>query len=136
LLVAVGHDAATLLKKVLDDSKAGADKEMPPVEIRLALAKLVKFAGEMTKNHAPQGAQMRMAMLASAMEKAGDKDHVTITASPIPNGVRVRVEMEEGLLKAIASVAQMAASMGMQPPPGPPGTPPPVEPPSGSPPPD
>jgi hypothetical protein len=136
LLVAVGRDAAKLLKKVLDDSKAGADKELPPVEIRLAVAKLTKFAGEMVKNHAPQGAQMRLAMLVSAMEKAGDKDHVTITASPIPNGVRVRVEMEEGLLKAIASVAQMAASMGMQPPPGPPGAPPPVEPPFGSPPPD
>jgi hypothetical protein len=133
VLVAVGRDAAKTLKKVIDGSKAGADKELPPLEIKLAIAKLAKFGAELSKTNAPADAQMRMAMMASALEKAGEKDHLTITGSAIPQGVRLRIEMEDGLLKATASVAQMIASMGMNPQ-GPPGMPPPVVPPPDSPP--
>ena len=115
LLVAAGHDAVKTLKKVLDASKAGADKEVPPLEIKLAVGKIAKFATEMAKDNAPPEAQMKMSMLTSVLVKAGDKDHVTITASPISQGVRVRVEMEEGLVKAIASMGQMMGPMGAMP---------------------
>ena len=116
LLVAVGHDALKTLKKVIDDSKAGADKEIPPLEIKVAIGKIAKFAAEIAKNFPAPETQMRTAMLAGALEKAGDKDHVVITASPISQGVRVRVEMEEGLVKAIASMGQMMGPMGAMPP--------------------
>jgi hypothetical protein len=64
-------------------------------------------------------------MVASALEKAGDKDHVIITATPISQGVHVRVEIEEGLLKAMAMMGQMVMPMGTMPPSGPSSLPPP-----------
>ena len=42
------------------------------------------------------------------LKKAGDKDHVVITANPVSQGVRVRVELEEGLLKVLARWARLA----------------------------
>ena len=52
-------------------------------------------------------------MLAGMLAKAGSKDHVTVTAQPIAQGVRLRLELEEGLLKALGSMSQM---MGGTPP--------------------
>ena len=60
-------------------------------------------------------------MAAAVLEKAGDKDHVTVTAKPIAQGVRVRLEVEEGLLKVLGSMGGMMAPGGMPPGAMPPG---------------
>ena len=122
VMLGVGRNAAKTLKKVLDQSKAAADKEVPPLQIKLAVGKIVKFLAEVAPD---ENTKMKVAMLAGALEKVGDKDHVTVTNTPISQGVRMRVEMEEGLLKAMASMGQMAMSMGAMPPGGPPAPPPP-----------
>ena len=90
-------------------SKAGADKEVPPLRSKLALGKIAKFVAAVADNDM---VKMQAAVLAGVVSRAGDKDHVIITASPIPQGVRVRLELEEGLLKALASMGQMLAPMG------------------------
>ncbi len=76
-------------------------------------------------------------MLAAALEQAGEKDHVQITATPIARGVRVRLELEEGLLKAICSMGKGLGGMppGMMMPPGGPSGPKPPPPPPPPPPP-
>jgi hypothetical protein len=113
LLVAAGRDAAKTLKKVIDQSKAGANKESLPFEMKASVSRIVKFLAAVAED---DGAKMKMAMAAGIVGQAGDKDHVVVTGSPIPQGMRVRVEIEEGLLKALASMAQMA--VGVPPPPG------------------
>jgi len=92
------------------------------LQIKLAVGKIVKFLAEVAPD---ENTKMKVAMLAGALEKVGDKDHVTVTNTPISQGVRMRVEMEEGLLKAMASMGQMAMPMGAMPPGGPPAPPPP-----------
>ena len=81
------------------------------MQIRLAVAPIAKFVAEVGDD--PQ-VKSDAAMLAAIVAKAGSKDHVTVTAQPIAQGVRVRLEVEEGLLKAIGSMSRM---MG-----GPPGS--------------
>jgi hypothetical protein len=122
-MMAAGRDAAKTLKKVLDQSKA-ATEESPAFEIKLALGKIAKFAAASAED---EQTKLMAAMLAAALEKAGDKDHATITASPVSQGVRVRVEIEEGLFKAMAAMGQQAMGkfMGAVPPGGPPVPPPP-----------
>jgi len=104
LLVAVGRDAAKTLKDVLSQSKANLDKEMLPVQISISIGQIVKFAASVAEE---DDAKAQAAMLANALEKSEGKDHVTFTTKPITNGVRARLEVEEGLLKLIGSMGQM-----------------------------
>jgi hypothetical protein len=113
-VVALGRDAIKTLKTSIGKLKNGA-KEMPPFQITIAAAPLAKFIAEVDED--PQS-KATAAVLAGMLAQAGDKDHVTITAHPITDGVRLRLELEQGLLKAIGSMSQMMGAMGV-PSPGP-----------------
>ncbi len=104
LLVAAGHDPAKTLKKVIDRSKAAAGKEVPPLRITLAAASIAKFVAEVAPD---EEVKAKAAMVAGFLQTAGKKDHVTITVNPISQGVRVRLEFEEGLLKVLGSLPPM-----------------------------
>ena len=47
-----------------------------------------------------------------ALKQVGDKDHVRIQGLPIDNGFTYRVEMEEGVLRAIGEAVKMANAGG------------------------
>jgi hypothetical protein len=113
--VAVGRDAAKTLKDVLSQSKADADKTVLPLKVSFAVGKIAKFVAEIADE---DEVKSQAAGLAEAMEKADGKDHVTLTSTPIAHGFRVRLEVEEGLLKLLGSMGQM---MGPQGPDGAPG---------------
>jgi hypothetical protein len=53
------------------------------------------------------------AMLSKMLESAPGKDHVKITATPIPNGIQVRLQVEEGILKAAGIVPMMMGGPAM-----------------------
>ncbi len=104
LLVAAGRDAAKTLKKVLDESKVAAGKEVMPLRIVVAPKPVAKLIAQTAED---EQAAAAAAGLAEALADAGSKDHVTFTAQPVAQGVRLRLEVEEGLLKALATTAQM-----------------------------
>jgi hypothetical protein len=110
--MAAGRDAAKMLKKFLDQSKAAAGNEVPPWEVKLAIGKIAKFMVGFAKNEGPPNASGRAAMLLKALKQAGDKDHIIVTGSPIAQGTRMRVEIEEGLIKGLASIGPMMMPMG------------------------
>jgi hypothetical protein len=110
--VAVGKNAAETLKKVLDQSKSAAYKEVPAFELKASATKIAKFIVELAKANPDPSVSMQAIMFASTVEKAGDKDHVILTSSPIPQGMRMRVELEEGLLQAVSSVVPMLMPVG------------------------
>jgi hypothetical protein len=122
VLLAVGRDAAKTLKQVIDGSKAAAGKEVPPMRLTIAATPIAKFAAKAADLE--DNVKATAAMLVGALEKAGGKDHITITATPIAKGIRVRLEVEEGLLKLLGS---MGAMMGPGAPGGPGGDAPPGE---------
>jgi len=111
-LAAVGHDAVESLKKAIDRCKAAKEVEVPPLKISISVLATAKFLAEAgddleTKSNA--------AMVAGLLTPAGEKDHVVITASPIRQGLRLRIEAEDGLLKAVGSLSRMLTPGGGMP---------------------
>jgi hypothetical protein len=103
--VALGPDALGNMKQVIDKSAAGAATDLPPMQIELALAPLMKFASE------EEGSEPMLAMLAKELADGG-KDLILITQNQVPGGVRVRFEAQEGILKLIGAQAKQAAAAG------------------------
>ncbi|MEN6450935.1 MAG: hypothetical protein ABFC96_10625 [Thermoguttaceae bacterium] len=116
LLLAAGRDAAGKLKQAIKRSKAAAGKEAPPMHGSLSVGALARFVAangksDIDKKHA--------GMAAASLKEAGGKDHLLITVEPVDKGARLRIEAEEGLIKAVGAAAKNAP-MGM-PAGGPPG---------------
>jgi hypothetical protein len=110
--VAVGRDAAKMLKEVIDKSQASPGKEIPPSQVIVSALAIARFVAEAAEDDEVKGpAQAAVGLL----EKAEGKDHLTITGTTIPNGARVRFELEEGFLKMIGGAADMLGGLGMAP---------------------
>ncbi len=91
----IGRDATTNLKTAIAESAKNAGSKLPPAEIAVSLKPLAEFIGAVGKPHERPKAKV----VAEVLEKMVGKDHVRLVAKPIPNGVRVQVEMEEGVLR-------------------------------------
>ncbi|MBN2475157.1 MAG: hypothetical protein JXB62_11150 [Pirellulales bacterium] len=113
--LAVGADAAATLKQVIDKSASEAGKQIPPMRLSIAAGPIAQFVAAVA-----EGSDKEIpTMIAGILSQVGDKDHVTLTTTGIPNGASTRLELEEGLLKAIGQAIQKAAMGGG--PGGPPG---------------
>jgi hypothetical protein len=100
VLLSVGRDAGKTLKKAIDSSKSASDKEVSPLEIRVSVKPIAKFLAEVSED---EQVKAMAAKVAEALDKVGDKDHVTVTTHAIPQGVRLRLEVEQGLLKVLGT---------------------------------
>jgi hypothetical protein len=107
LYLAVGRDAAGSLKQAIDRKAEGT--ALPPVELSVALGPIVRFVASVAEGNEKQTAQM----IGKIIEGAPGKDHLKITATPISNGVKVRLEAEEGVLKAAGIVPMMMGGPAM-----------------------
>jgi hypothetical protein len=108
VVFAGGRDALKTLQKALDQSQVDADKEVPPVRITVSPGKIAKFVAAVAED---ENVKERAANMSEALAKAGPNDRVVLTAGPIPQGVRVRLELEDGLLKALAEMGIKALPM-------------------------
>ncbi len=89
--VALGEAGADTLKELIDSSAVTPEK-LSPMTVSLALAPLLKFASNQSGN--PLAAMMAQGLTAG-------KDRVKLTLEPIDNGVRYRIEGEEGINKLL-----------------------------------
>lgn len=108
LLLAAGRDAADTLKKGIDGLASAAGKEVPAMQITLAAKPIAQFVAQVGND---EQTKATASMLAGLLERAGEKDHITLTTSPISQGVRVRLEVEEGLLQVLGSLSQAMGGM-------------------------
>ena len=105
-MVAVGPKGIDTLKTVLTNSaKRSNDSTLPPMQLTVSLAPIMKFASEQSD------ADPNTGMLAKALKESG-KDRITFTQTPISNGARLRLEVEEGVLKIIGVAAKLAQKRG------------------------
>lgn len=102
--VAVGDKAIDTIKQVIDKSAETPDEKLPPMVMSLALAPVLKFASSQDGN--------KNAALMAQVLKEGGKDHIKLTVEPIDNGVRYRVEAEEGINKLLGSQMGQSVSGG------------------------
>lgn len=110
ILVGVGRNAAKTLKSGISQLKKNAGKEVSPMQLKLAVVPIAKFIGE---NAEDAQVKATASMVAGMLENVGDKGHIVVTGSPVANGVRIRIELEEGLLKSLGALTQMMGALPM-----------------------
>lgn len=102
--VALGEDGLDTIKQVMDGSAETPEEKLPEMMASLALAPVLKLA-------ATRGNNPMAALMAENLKLTG-KDHVKITVAPVDNGVRYRIEGEEGINKLLGLSLGNAARMG------------------------
>lgn len=98
--VAFGKDSTQLLKSVLAASASGSGKALPPSQLRVSLTPILTFVAA-----AAESKPEIQAALDAVKQHAGN-DTISITATPMKNGATVRLEVQEGVLKAIGGAVQ------------------------------
>ena len=121
--IAAGKGSLELVKSIIDRSAAEPNKAVPPVQLSVALTPIADFIGSVAEKSADH-----VEMIKQVLSQSPGKDHVTVNAKMISNGISYRFLVEEGVLKAIGAAAMASHGGGphggMQPPPhanGPPG---------------
>ena len=105
MYLAAGKDPQAALKQVIDKSQSDGPQSVPPAELSLSVRSLAQFlavAGD-------EQVQMPATMLSGTLANSAGKDHLRITVEPIERGARLRYEVEEGLLKALATLSKAMA---------------------------
>lgn len=97
--VAFGKDAAGLLKSVLAASSADRGKQLPPSQLRVALTPVLAFVAAADPKPEIQAAL-------DAVKQYAGSDTISVTTTPIENGCTVRLEVHEGVLKAIGGAVK------------------------------
>jgi hypothetical protein len=91
---AAGKDAMETLKKVIDDSAAGAEKMVSPIEMVVRMKPIIDFMASVKPE------DENLARISKQFAGAGDRDRVKLTYKAIPNGASSRIEIEDGIIKA------------------------------------
>jgi hypothetical protein len=102
---AAGRDCLNAVKGVIDASGAEPQKSVPPMEMTFALKQIMDMAASVAQDNSKPMLQSIATMLA---DEAAGRDHVRIVMQAIPNGIRTRIEAEEGVLRAIGMAAIQA----------------------------
>ena len=108
LYLAAGRDASDKLKEAITKSKSEAGNAVPPMRFAVAATPIAKFVAAVGKDEAKGVATM----VAGMLEQAEGKDRITITSSPVPGGIRVRLELEQGLLAVLGALPMLLAAGG------------------------
>jgi hypothetical protein len=97
--VAIGRDNMDAINKAIDASRAEPNKEVSPFELSLSLSSIMETAA--ATNDKPEEQEVIQAIADMLENTAEGRDHIRMTGQFIPNGLRYRVEAEEGVLRAI-----------------------------------
>jgi len=97
--VSAGVDAMQSLKRALRKSAENADKNVPPV---VAVFDLGQFAE--SARHCPvEKVQAKGKRIAKQLEKADGDDRARLVVRARPNGLKARLTLQEGVLRAMAT---------------------------------
>lgn len=97
--VAFGKDSTQLLKSVLAASSSEGGKQLPPSQLRIFLTPILDFVAAADANP-----QVKVAL--DAVKQQAGNDAISVTATPLKNGCTIRLEVQEGVLKAIGGAVK------------------------------
>lgn len=107
----VGPTGAEALKKAIDTSRSRDGEEVLPFELMVSVKQVVDALAPFAND---ENAQV-FAMLGDALaEVAEGTDHLRVSARPIENGLIIRYEAEEGVLRAAGKAAMAAQQAALQ----------------------
>ncbi len=103
-----GQGSLAAVKSAIDNSTEG--KIVPSMQFSMSTTKLMKFAAAVIPDLPPEGRQVleRVAGLPG-------NDKISMTAEPIPNGSRVRIQLDEAAIKAIGVAGQAWTTLQQDP---------------------
>ena len=104
--LAIGPNAKEKLKQAIDQSKAAADQPVAPFRLSLSATAIGHVIEGVDTGDEPGPPPE----LIAALKQAGENDHVAVIAEGIANGLRIRLEVEEGFIKVIGAAATEAQS--------------------------
>ena len=97
-----GKDAEGLLKKVIDASAAAPEKSVPPMQMTIAVLPILKFYRSVDDNPMVAG-------LIASLEQSGN-DRVTILSEAAARSSTTRIEVQEGVIRAMGEGAKAAGA--------------------------
>ncbi|HBO45155.1 MAG TPA: hypothetical protein DD670_14750 [Planctomycetaceae bacterium] len=101
LYFAGGYDGRNALKRILAASRAAEGTTAPrPLECSWALTEGLRVIASLTDRSAEDAIVRDTAVL----EQSPGKDHIRLSAEPAERGIRISLELEEGVLRLIAPV--------------------------------
>ncbi len=109
--VSLGKNPSQALKNAIDKSTSGAAQKVPPAQFAVSVGQLVNFGLQFAPDPTAQA-------VAAEISKAGDKDHVRSETKASSNGGTTRIELEEGVIRAIGAGVKAQALRQMGGPPG------------------
>jgi hypothetical protein len=89
------------LKKAIADSKAGGSKKVSPGVVDVSLKPILEFASVLNPDD-----DTTAAVLAEVAKIPG-KDHIHLQVRPLTDGVSYRLELQEGVLRALGLTAKL-----------------------------
>ena len=104
--LAVGNDSLTMLKSLIDKSKANASKQLPPFQLNVALAPIFKFAAAMQDSPT-------VTAMAEQLANAQGKDQVRLVLLPEGKAATLRIEAQEGVLQLLGNAFKGAGLPGL-----------------------
>jgi hypothetical protein len=104
--LAAGKNHLEAIKKAIDASKAEPGKLVPPFELAFSLGPIMQVAAVQAPDEA-QRAQIQ-GIAEMLQNEALGRDHLRVVGQMIPNGLKYRVEAEEGALRAVGQAAAQA----------------------------
>lgn len=105
---AAGQDCMANLKEAIDGSGSAAATEVKPMHMTISLLPIVKMIAESDAGANP--AVMAMADALEASEVGADEMHMT--AETVDDKLRMRIQLEQGVLKAFAAAGAAARRAG------------------------
>jgi hypothetical protein len=101
--LAAGREPLATLKKAIAAS-IDSSIEVPPLRMSIGLRSLAGFLAEMADS---EDERTKASILAKILGKAENQDHLVFTAAPVAGGLRLRLEVEGGIVKAIGAMSTM-----------------------------
>lgn len=110
--LAVGHNNLEAVQKAIDASAADREKSVPPFEFAVSLAPVLEVAAA----GAEEETQRKILETVADMLKneAQGRDHIRIVGHVVPQGLRTRIEAEEGVLRGIGKASAEAQRQMME----------------------
>ncbi|TWT85681.1 hypothetical protein Pla123a_04880 [Posidoniimonas polymericola] len=106
----LGPDGVAALKQAITNSASGT-KDVKPVQMSMSLAQVMEFAAAVAEASGEDAAAPQM--LAQLLKDA-DSSQINVTVDGEPNGMRYRVKVDEGVLKAIGKTGAEMQRAQMQ----------------------
>jgi len=110
--VGVGKDNIDAVSKAMDASAKEKGKSVPPFEFALSLTPILEVAAAQAENDEQKEVLQKVADFLKS--DAQGRDHVRAVGTMVPNGIKYRLEAEEGVLKAMGKASAAMQEQKMQ----------------------